>query len=69
MDLSNLFSLDFATFQSNSTKSIGSGSNVTTQNIVSKVYFNSTTLTAYKGRNTVTVTVSAGGNGANYGAL
>ena len=63
--LSDLVSIQWATFESDTKKTIQVGSSTSTSNILSKVYFNGTILNAYSGSNTITTTVSAGGNGAS----
>ena len=59
------YQIDYATFESNESKTITEGSNTTTQKYIAKAYFNNASLTAFKGQSTITSTVSAGGGGAS----
>ena len=59
------YQISYATFESNETKKVGTGSDTSTTNYLTKIYFNNTSLTAYKGQSTITATVSGGGGGAS----
>ena len=59
------YQISYATFESNETKKVGTGSDTSTTHYLTKIYFNNTSLTAYKGQSTITATVSGGGGGAS----
>lgn len=59
------YQINYATFESNESRTVTEGSNTTTQKYVTKVYFNNVSLNAFKGQSTITSTVSGGGGGAS----